>query len=230
MAEPYKLLVFDWDGTLMDSAARIVNCLAASMQDIGLQPHDEMQLKDVIGLGMQEATEKLLPEQTSAQHQLFVERYRHHFVVKDETPSQLFAGAKALIKQLDADGYFLAVATGKARRGLDRVLEETEMKGLFHVTRCADETRSKPHPQMLQEVMDFVGAWPEETLMIGDTEYDLLMAGAVGCPSLAVSYGVHEVERLMACKPEACIDNITELYPWLQNRQGKQSFDENEVS
>lgn len=221
MTRNYKLLVFDWDGTLMDSQARIVNCLAASMEDIDLSPHPEAQLKDVIGLGLREATEKLLPDQTLEQHGRFIERYRHHYMVANDTPSQLFEGAREMLQHLLDEEYFLAVATGKARRGLDRVLEEVGMQGVFHVTRCADETRSKPHPQMLQEVMDVVGVWSNETLMVGDTEYDLMMAQAAGCDGMAVSYGVHEVERLMACQPVGCIDNINEFHPWLSDRPEK---------
>jgi phosphoglycolate phosphatase len=131
----------------------------------------------------------------------------------------LFDGVEAVLRQLDQAGYLLAVATGKARRGLDRVLAETGLAGLFVATRCADECLSKPHPQMLLELMEFTGCEPEETLMIGDTEYDMAMAASAGVPAVAVSYGVHPCVRLLNHNPVACIHRIQELAGVLESRK-----------
>ncbi len=213
----YKLLVFDWDGTLMDSEARIVACIRAASADLGLAELPDTAIRNIIGLGLREAIEALYPGSSDEIHRGMTERYRHHFLTANLTPSQLFAGAAETLKLLEGKGYLLAVATGKGRSGLERVLEETGLRSLFHTTRCADETFSKPHPLMLTEIMDELGSEPEETLMIGDTEYDMLMARNARAPALAVSYGVHELERLLKHQPAGHIDAITELLPWLSN-------------
>lgn len=210
----YKLLVFDWDGTLMDSEARIVESFEAAIGDVGLPPRPRSDLRGIIGLGMPEALNHLFPDEASA-HAALVERYRHHFLVASPTPTPLFEGVRPMLAALEAAGYFLAVATGKARRGLDRVLGETGLDGLFHFTRCADECRSKPHPQMLLEIMERTGVEPEQTLMIGDTEFDLLMARNAGAHALGVTYGVHEPARLLACGPLGCVDSVPALHEWL---------------
>lgn len=212
----YNLLVFDWDGTVMDSQARIVNCLHGAIADLGLEYRDEGALKNIIGLGLKEAIDMLYPGQEEPFHHQFIERYRHHFLYADPTPTELFAGAYELLERLDAEGYLLGIATGKGRVGLDKVLDETGVRHLFHATRCADETFSKPHPQMLEQVMDHLGCTPAETLMIGDTEYDMEMAHNAGCAAMAVSYGVHALERLLRHRPVTHINAITEIYPWLQ--------------
>lgn len=217
---PFQLLVFDWDGTLMDSEARIVACLEMALADLGLPALPRERLSNVIGLGLPEAVRDLLPE---ADHELvarFTDRFRHYFLSPDPVPSALFPGAlETLIRLADA-GYLLAVATGKSRRGLDRSLAETGCAGLFTTTRCADECFSKPHPQMLLEIMTDLDTPPHETLMIGDTEYDLQMAGNAGTAALAVSYGVHDPARLLRHGPLACLDDISEIIPWLGIRHG----------
>lgn len=215
---PYKLLVFDWDGTLMDSEARIVSCLAMTLKDLGLAQPPRAALLDVIGLGLPEVARALVPGGSGEQLRLFTDRYRYHFLSDHYAPSTLFAGAMETLRLLDAQGYLLAVATGKARRGLDRVLDETDCRALFAVTRCADETASKPDPRMLLEVMDVAGVMPHETLMIGDTVYDMQMAHNAGAAAVAVSYGVHERERLLAERPMACLDDIAHLLSWLRGR------------
>ena len=191
-----QLIVFDWDGTLMDSQARIVACMREAIQDVGLPSHDEDNLKNIIGLGLYEALNMLYPEGSEEDYQRLTERYRHHFLDANDTPSGLFDGAYELITALHDAGHFLAVATGKGRKGLDKVLAETRLGEYFHYTRCADETFSKPHPQMLLDIMEYTGMAPEQTLMIGDTEYDLQMANNAGVKSLAVSYGVHEMSLI----------------------------------
>jgi phosphoglycolate phosphatase len=213
----FRLLVFDWDGTLMDSAARIVACIQAAMRDTGMAVLQEAPIKNIIGLGLQEAFATLCPQAGAELRAVLVERYRHHFLIADPTPSALFPGALELLQQLHRDGYLLAIATGKGRRGLDKVLEETGLGALFHVTRCADETASKPSPHMLLEIMERAGVAPAQTLMIGDTEYDLQMARNAGVHALAVSYGVHERTRLLQCGPLGCLDSLTELGVWLKN-------------
>ncbi len=212
---PYKLLVFDWDGTLMDSEARITGCLAMTFEDLGFAAPPREALLNVIGLGLPEAFRTLAPEIDGETLRGLTDRYRYHFLSDHHAPATLFPGARETLVALDRAGYLLGVATGKGRRGLDRSLDETGCSGLFAVTRCADETASKPDPQMLVEVMDVAGAWPHETLMIGDTEYDMLMARHAGAGALAVSYGVHARERLLAAKPLGCLDDIREITGWL---------------
>ncbi|MCC6209217.1 MAG: HAD-IA family hydrolase [Gammaproteobacteria bacterium] len=215
MTLPYKLLVFDWDGTLMDSEARIVSCLSMTLSDLGQTALARDTLLNVIGLGLPEAVATLLPRADADLIRRFIDRYRYHFLSDHHAPAVLFPGAKETLDELDRQGYLLAVATGKGRRGLDRSLEDTGCGRLFSLSRCADETASKPHPRMLIEIMDVLGVEPAETLMIGDTEYDLQMARNAGAHALAVSYGVHTRERLLACEPLGCLDAISEIPGWL---------------
>lgn len=199
----------------MDSEARIVACLRAAIEDLSLPARDQDALSNIIGLGLREAVDTLYPGATDDLHRELTDRYRYHFLTADPTPSELFAGAAEVVERLSEAGFLLAVATGKGRVGLDKVLRETGLGRMFHATRCADETFSKPHPRMLEELMDELGAEPSRTLMIGDTEYDMLMASNAGTGALAVSYGVHARERLMQCGPLGCIHDIGELEPWL---------------
>jgi phosphoglycolate phosphatase len=220
MQSDFRLLVFDWDGTLMDSAARITACMQSAMRDVGMPPIEESRVRDIIGLGLAEALEALVPGTTEELRSVLVERYRYHFLIADPTPSVLFEGAEQCLYELRAQGYLLAVATGKSRRGLDKSLAETGLGELFHVTRCADETASKPDPRMLLEIMEDLHMPREHTLMIGDTEYDLMMARNAGVQSLAVGYGVHERGRLLRCAPLGCLESIAELTPWLRSVTG----------
>jgi phosphoglycolate phosphatase len=213
MQKPFELIVFDWDGTLMDSEAHIVASMERSIEDLTLPSLEKVVIRNVIGLGLREAILTLYPDADEETCRQLTDRYRYHFLADD--PCEAFAGAQEVLHSLNDQGYWLAVATGKGRRGLDRVLESTGFRGYFHVTRCADETRSKPHPQMLEEIMAELGVAPSATLMVGDTEYDLQMAQNAGTASMAVSYGVHDVERLMDCQPLACLDAIHELTDWL---------------
>ena len=213
----YQLIVFDWDGTLIDSEARIVNCMRAAIHDLQLPARTHEQMRNVIGLGLHEALATLYPDGNKSMYQDLVDRYRHHFLVQDDTPSELFTGVDTLLSTLNDRGHYLAIATGKGRVGLEKSLDETGLREYFHYTRCADETRSKPHPQMLEEIMDRLGVTPDETLMIGDTEFDLEMANNAGTAALAVSYGVHDKQRLLACNPLDCVDDVTALHGWLVN-------------
>ena len=213
----YDLLVFDWDGTLMDSVAKIVACTQAAARDLNIAVPEYEQAKQIIGLGLHEAMARLFNITEEDQVQAVAERYRYHFLGDEPTPETLFSGAEQLLSELEAQGYLLAVATGKSRRGLDHVLEKTSLSNVFHITRCADETFSKPNPQMLFEIMEFSGVDADKTLMIGDTEYDMLMAGNAGADALGVTYGVHDRPHLMQHGALDCIDKLGELTGWLEN-------------
>ncbi len=215
MKQAFKLLVFDWDGTLMDSEARIVTSIEAAIEELRAEPRDRDSIRNIIGLGLHEAVSTLYPESDMEFHHRLRERYRHHFLEGSEILSELFPGVRDMLHTLHARGLLLAVATGKGRAGLDRVLLETGCDQLFHASRCADEARSKPHPQMLIEIMEELEVEPGDALMIGDTEYDLQMARAAGTASLAVSYGVHRRERLLEQEPVACVGSVSELQDWL---------------
>jgi phosphoglycolate phosphatase len=212
----FKLIVFDWDGTLMDSEARIVSCIQGAFADIGEPPPKREVARDVIGLGLEEAMTVLWPDGGVLQRRKLVERYRFHFLAANETESDLFPGTRELIARLEASGYLLGVATGKSRRGLELALASTGLMGRFHATRCADETFSKPHPEMLIQIMDELGVDKAETLMVGDTEYDMQMAANAGVDALAVCYGVHSPERLIRHGPLDCLSDLVVLPEWLE--------------
>ena len=207
----------------MDSEARIVSCIKASINDLGLPILSSAVIRDIIGLGLREAINRLYPGSDEDIHQRLAARYRHHFLGADHASSALFPGVQPMLTTLHEQGYLLAVATGKGRHGLDHVLNDTGCKELFHTSRCADETQSKPHPQMLLEIMEQLNVPASETLMIGDTEYDMQMANNAGAAALAVSYGVHARERLLQCSPLGCLDDITGLPVWLSARYSKVS-------
>lgn len=219
----FRLLVFDWDGTLMDSEAKIVGCLGLTLRDLGCPALPREALLNVIGLGLPEVARALLPGAESEAIRRFIDRYRYHFLSDHLAPSTLFPGALDTLRELDRRGYLLAVATGKGRAGLQRSLEDTACTELFVATRCADETASKPNPLMLLELMDVTGVTPAETLMIGDTEYDLLMARSAGVAAVAVGYGVHERERLLAHRPLGCLDDMREILRLLDDMAARPS-------
>ena len=212
---PYKLIISDWDGTLMDSETRIVNCLRTACTEAGFESRTDFELKDVIGLGLREALKKLHPDENDELIEKMASIYRHAYLNTDKTPSELFPGVEALLDDLQTQGYSLAIATGKGRQGLDQVLEYTQLGNRFCITRCASETISKPHPQMLKEILDQLEMSAADALMIGDTEYDMEMAKNANMDSLGVSYGVHSVERLLKHNPIGYIDDITELTRYL---------------
>ena len=215
MKPHYDLIVFDWDGTLMDSVAKIVRCFENALADAGAPSPGAGAIRQVIGLGLAEAVAELLPATGSALRAMVAERYRAHFLHLDTTAMPLFASVREGLEELARRGHLLAVATGKARRGLDRVLRETGTAHLFAATRCADEAYSKPHPRMLEDILDQTGVTPARTLMVGDTTYDLQMARAAGMDGLAVSYGVHERAQLLEHAPIACLDSFREVQSWL---------------
>lgn len=208
-----RFIVFDWDGTLMDSEAQIVSCLHAAIADLSLQPLSDDTVKNVIGLGLREAIDMLVPGQDDAFRSAFVEAYREHWFAHEE--SSLFAGAREVLETIKGHDLKLGIATGKARRGLQRVLAQTGLSDCFDATRCADETPSKPHPQMLLELMAELGVAPHQTLMVGDTEYDMEMATNAGAGKVAVRSGVHSEVRLNRHDPLVCLERVTELPAWL---------------
>lgn len=209
----YKLFVFDWDGTLMDSEARIVSCMQAAIAELKLPDRSNTQIRNIIGLGLKESVDMLYPGIPNLVDKL-ANHYRKHFLHINKIPTPLFDGAENLLQILLQGENYLAVATGKGRAGLDKVLDETGLKGYFHYTRCADEAYSKPHPQMLYDVFDYTGVSPDETIMIGDTEYDLQMATNAGCDAIAMTHGVHETVRLAKFNPIESFTNLHELTRW----------------
>lgn len=223
MKPRYELIIFDWDGTLMDSVAKIVRCFSAALGDVGVPHPGEDATRHVIGLGLAEAVATLLPQVESETRAQVVERYRQHFLHIDQTGMPLFPGVRAGLESLVAQGSLLAIATGKARRGLDRVLRDTGMAPLFSATRCADEAFSKPHPRMLEDILEQTGCRAEQALMVGDTTYDMQMARHAGMDSLAVTYGVHGRELLVEHAPLACLDSFSEVYAWLQQTNDRSS-------
>ena len=215
--EAIRLVIFDWDGTLMDSEHQIVTAMQASISDLGLEARTDDACKDIIGLGLKEAIQRIYPDSGEPLIQAIVERYRYHWL-KDEKGSELFAGAEATLYKLKEAGYQLAVATGKGRAGLETVLDKTGLNPVFDATRCSDETSSKPHPMMLKEILQELDILPQHAIMVGDTEYDLQMAHNAGVGPVAVSYGVHETQRLLSFNPLVCLDHIEHLPDWLLNK------------
>ena len=211
----FELLVFDWDGTLMDSAAVIVACMQAACQDLNLPVPDDARASHVIGLGLHDALSFLVPGLPRSEYGRMVERYRHHFLARDpQIP--LFPGTTEMLAELNERGYLLAIATGKSSVGLERALKNTGVEGYFSASRCADRCAPKPAPDMLNELMAEFDVAAAATLMIGDTVHDLQMAAHAGVAALAVSHGAHPRESLDAMAPLACVGNTEELRQWLQ--------------
>jgi phosphoglycolate phosphatase len=209
----YRLLVFDWDGTIIDSASTIAECIRDAAGDLGLKVPTHEQASHVIGLGLHDALRHAVPDLPAERTAEFVERYRQHFRAR-ENEMDLFAGMRELIETLHSRTV-LGIATGKSRRGLDRALEATGLKPYFRASRCADETNPKPHPAMLIELMAELDVPAGQALMIGDTSHDLDMARAAGVDALAVTYGAHAEEGLRSCQPRACVASVAELDRWL---------------
>jgi phosphoglycolate phosphatase len=209
----YRLVVFDWDGTIIDSAGTIAECIRAAAADLRLEVPTKEQASHVIGLGLHDALRHAVPGLPAERTAEFVERYRHHFRAQ-EGEMDLFPGMRQLLEALHGRK-ILGIATGKSRRGLDRALEATGLRPYFRASRCADETHPKPHPAMLLELMDELEVPAGQALMIGDTSHDLDMARAAGVDALAVTYGAHAEEGLRSCQPRACVTSVAELDRWL---------------
>jgi phosphoglycolate phosphatase len=206
MIKKYQLIIFDWDGTLMDSSAQIINCMQLAIREVGAEQRSDAEICNIIGLGLEEAIHALYPQATQEFINKIAIVYRDYYLFKDKTPSPLFDGVIDMLDELRKDGYDLAIATGKSRRGLDKGLDETDLRDYFPITRCADETRSKPDPQMLSEILSDYNSNQATALMVGDSEYDLQMANNAKIAGLAVTYGVHDLQRLMQQKP---VDYVT---------------------
>jgi phosphoglycolate phosphatase len=209
----YELVVFDWDGTLIDSAGTIVECIQASARDMGLEVPSRERASHVIGLGLHDSLRFAVPGLAPEQYMQFVDHYRRHFLARQDR-MLLFEGVRELLEDLSASRR-LAIATGKSRRGLDRALDADDLRRFFTASRCADETNPKPHPAMLLELMEELDVDRERMLMIGDTSHDLEMARAAGVDAVAVTYGAHPEAGLRACGPLGCVASVPELMAWL---------------
>jgi phosphoglycolate phosphatase len=215
MPKQFDLIVFDWDGTLVDSSRIIVESIQAASVDAGLPVPTAAASRSIIGLSLRKAILTLFPEITEPQLETLVERYGYHFHVREhEIP--LFEGVHETLTELGAAGAMLAVATGKGRRGLNHAMQSSGLHPHFVASRCADECHSKPHPQMLHELMDELGVTPDRTIMIGDTSYDLQMALNAGMASLAVTFGAQSLETLLPYSPLAAFDRFADLSLWLR--------------
>jgi phosphoglycolate phosphatase len=210
----YELIVFDWDGTLLDSAAAIVRAIQAACRDLDLPVPDDARARHVIGLGLVDAMRHAVPDLVPERYLEMAERYRHHYLSGDHELT-LFTGVTEMLDRLQAAGHTLAIATGKSRMGLERALDHSQLRPYFMASRCADECHSKPHPQMLEELMAEFGVAAGATVMIGDTSHDLLMARNAGVDALAVTYGAHPHEHLLEHGPRAMLDSVPELDRWL---------------
>lgn len=210
----FDLIVFDWDGTLMDSTPTIAKCIQLASKDLGLPVPDDSAASHVIGLGLKDALSYAVPTLDPADYPRLAERYRYHFLTRD-AELVLFPGVREMLEALHAEHYFLGVATGKTRVGLNRALAATGITALFDATRCADETFSKPHPAMLQELTRELGQDMGRTVMIGDTTHDLQMAVNAGAAGIGVCYGAHPADSLRAMEPVHCAKSIADLSDWL---------------
>ena len=212
----YKLIIFDWDGTLYDSAAHIVHCMQKTAREFNVEPPTAETLRQVIGLSFEKAMEQVFPEMKDDSVQAFASRFRAHIYANDlEKKPTLFEGTEEVLKQLAKEEYWLAIATGKNRSGLESELETLKLRKLFLAIRSAGETQSKPHPQMLLEILDELGIGAHEALMIGDTIYDLEMAAHAKVDALAVNYGVHDESALKQYEIKGCLSDIRQLPEWV---------------
>ncbi len=210
----FDLIVFDWDGTIVDSTTMIAGCIRCAAADLGLAVPTLEQASHVIGLGLLDALAHAVPGLATDRAEEFSARYRHHFLAC-ESEIVLFEGMRGTLDELAASRVLLAVATGKTRRGLDRALESTGLRRLFASSRCADESHSKPHPAMLIDLARELGVAPQRMLMIGDTTHDLQMAAAAGVSSIGVTYGAHHHAHLAPHAPLALVHSVSELRAWL---------------
>jgi phosphoglycolate phosphatase len=216
MAKRYDLIVFDWDGTVMDSTEVIASSIQAACRDLDLSVPSDEAARHVIGMGLGDALRHAVPDAPESMYEPLVARYKYHFLAQDAA-IPLFEGARETIAELHGAGYWIAVATGKSRIGLNRALQASDMAEYFHATRTADQTFSKPHPAMLLEIMDELGLEPARTLMVGDTTHDLQMAINAGVDAVGMTHGAHPVEQLWALQPLALLHDFTGLRKWLRD-------------
>lgn len=214
MTRRFDLIVFDWDGTLFDSTALIVRCIQGACRDLGVEVPSDERAAYVIGLGLRDALAHAAPGLPEDRYPELGQRYRHHYFERQHE-LVLFPGTLEMLQGLKSRAHRLAVATGKSRAGLDEALAGTSLKPLFDATRTADETRSKPHPLMLQQLMSELGADPGRTLMIGDTTHDLELARNAGCASVGVGYGAHPTDGFGVLQPLHVAQSVADLHQWL---------------
>jgi phosphoglycolate phosphatase len=207
----YKLVIFDWDGTLMDSVGRIVSSMQTAASICQLDIPTTNEVKEIIGLSLPTALEVLFPTGPEEQLVSMIEQYKYQYVEGDNTPAPLFDNAIHLLSALQRENKQLAIATGKGRQGLQRVLSDTKTEHFFHSSRCAGEALSKPDPQMILSLLEELGILPENAVMIGDTSHDMAMAQAAGIDRIGVTLGVHDRDVLNRYQPKAIVDSLTEL-------------------
>lgn len=208
------LYIFDWDGTLSNSEAKIIYCMQRAAESIDVIPCSEHEIKNIIGLGLPEAIKTLHPNVSVDEITAMQKSYSTHFLTSDHLGIEFFDGVLPTLKKIKEAGFFVTVATGKSRQGLDRVLKNLELTDFFHSTRCADETASKPNPLMLQELLNEFNVDVKNAVMVGDTEWDMAMAQKIDMPRIAVTYGAHTKERLLGFEPNLCVDHFTDILTW----------------
>ncbi|MDH1902388.1 HAD-IA family hydrolase [Comamonas aquatica] len=215
-ARKFDLIAFDWDGTLFDSTAAITRSIQLAVADVGGTVPSDAQASYVIGMALLPALAHAAPDVPQDKYNDLANRYRYHYLKQQELIT-LFAGVLPMLEALRERGHWLAVATGKSRRGLNEALQHADLRGMFDSSRTADETAGKPHPLMLQELMAELDVPPERLLMIGDTTHDLQMARNAGCASVAVAYGAHDPRDLQACQPLHVAADVADLHQWLRS-------------
>lgn len=213
-ARKFDLIAFDWDGTLFDSTAAISRSIQLAVADVGGTVPSDEQAAYVIGMALQPALAYAAPDVPREKYNDLANRYRYHYL-QQQAQITLFRGVVDMLLGLRERGHWLAVATGKSRRGLNEALQHADLRGMFDSSRTADETAGKPHPLMLQELMAELDVPPERLLMIGDTTHDLEMARNAGCASVAVAYGAHAVSALQSCQPLHVAQDVADLHQWL---------------
>jgi phosphoglycolate phosphatase len=211
----YPLVIFDWDGTLADSTAVIKRALQRAAADVGYPVPTDEQASFIIGMGLKPAMEHAIPTLREADLPQIIDRYRHHFLAGEEE-IVLFDGVTDMLASLKARGHWLAVATGKSRRGLDRAFQTLGLREFFVTSRCADEGFSKPHPGMLHAIYDETGLLAKDSVMIGDTTHDLQLAENAGSAAIGVTYGAHDVALLEAHSALSLVDSVAELRKYLK--------------
>ena len=209
------LLIFDWDGTLVDSLANIAHCMQVAAVDLGIEPVSVAEVHSIVGLSLELAIARLHPALDAAGVEAMRQQYAEHFIAVEQNPSPFFPGIEAMLTGLRQRQCYLSVATGKSRRGLDRVFERLGGQRWFHSSRCSDETQSKPDPTMVHELLALHEVAPEQALLIGDTTFDLEMAQRAGVDSIGVAWGAHSLDQLQSCAPIACVRQVSQLNDWL---------------
>jgi phosphoglycolate phosphatase len=215
-ANKYKVIIFDWDGTLVDSTARIVDSMQIAAASVEMPTLTDYAIQQIIGLGLPEALRKLWPQITATELELMRTHYSANFSFHSNVHVDFFPSAHDFFAELQSLGYILAVATGKSRKGLDEMLDSMAVRDVFKITRCADETTSKPDPHMLNEILAELSLTSERALMVGDTSFDLDMAKAINMDSVGMTHGAHESEILVASGAKTLCHDLNDLLEWIK--------------